>query len=163
MRNKNKLLNTWDILYDIRHKGAEVTSDVLQCIRVLVIFSLQQLPGQINILQQCTVQRVALSIQTSASSLKWKNDEKKTPRCMMHVTEIPTFYYTYHYNIFRSHTSDWWRQHQLEAQISGPAGPWGYHDACVASCSAQRAKNQRRILFWLKPPFLYHWTVREIF
>lgn len=33
------------------------------------------------------------------------------------------------------HTSDWWHQHQPTAQISGPAGPWGRHDACVASYS----------------------------
>lgn len=53
---------TWDILYDISYKCTEVTTNVLQCVRVFVIFSLKQLPGEINILKQCAVQRVALSI-----------------------------------------------------------------------------------------------------
>lgn len=54
--------HTWDILNDIGHKCTEMTANVLQCVRVFVIFSLKQLPGQINILKQGAVQRVALSI-----------------------------------------------------------------------------------------------------
>lgn len=53
---------TWNILNDIGHQCTEVTANVLQCVRVLVIFSLKQLPGEINILEQRAVQRVALSI-----------------------------------------------------------------------------------------------------
>lgn len=60
---------TWNILNDIGHKCTEVTANVLQCVRVLVVFSLKQLPGEINILEQCAVQRVALSIQPSTGSV----------------------------------------------------------------------------------------------
>lgn len=55
-------MNTWNCLNNIGHKCTEVTADVFQGIRVLVIFSLQQLPGQIHILKQCAVQRVAFPI-----------------------------------------------------------------------------------------------------
>lgn len=44
--------HTWDILDNISHQCTEVTTNVLQCVRVFVIFSLKQLPGQINILKQ---------------------------------------------------------------------------------------------------------------
>lgn len=60
--------HTWNVLNDIGHECTEVTADVLQCLRVLVVLSLQQLPGQINVLQQCAVQRVAVSIQPPAGS-----------------------------------------------------------------------------------------------
>lgn len=56
------MIYTWNILNDIGHQCTEVTSNVLQCVGVLVILSLQQLPGQINVLEQRAVQRVALSI-----------------------------------------------------------------------------------------------------
>lgn len=39
---------------------------------------------------------------------------------------------------FELHTRGWWCQHQRVTQISGPAGPWGCPDACVASCSRKK-------------------------
>lgn len=55
-------MNTWNSLNNIGHKCTEVTADVFQSVRVFVIFSLEQLPGEIYILKQCAVQRVALPI-----------------------------------------------------------------------------------------------------
>lgn len=55
-------MHTWNGLNNIGHKCAEVAADVFQGVRVLVIFSLKQLPGEINILKQCAVERVALPI-----------------------------------------------------------------------------------------------------
>lgn len=55
-------MHTWNSLNNIGHKCAEVAADVFQGVRVLVIFSLKQLPGEINILKQRAVERVALPI-----------------------------------------------------------------------------------------------------
>lgn len=77
MSEQVSMRDTWDILNDIGHKCTEVTANILQCVRVLVIFSLEQLPGQINILKQCIVQRVALSIQPSTGSVKKKNKQQR--------------------------------------------------------------------------------------
>lgn len=69
LRVRMRTGNTWDILDNISHQCTEVTADVLQCVRVLVIFCLKQLPGEVNVLEQGTVQRVTFAIQPSAGSL----------------------------------------------------------------------------------------------
>lgn len=132
--------STWDVLYDVGHECTEVTANVPQCVRVLVIFSLQQLPGQINILKQCAVQRVALSIQPSTGSARQTAIHDRYGK----RTDIwrNSFSFSYVAKVCSGPlTSDWWHQRQPATQKSGPAGPWGCHDACAASCSADETEQ----------------------
>jgi hypothetical protein len=65
LREQEASVVHWDTLDEVGHHGTEVSSDVLEDLRIFVILGFQKHPGKIHILQEQSAQGQGIAFQSS--------------------------------------------------------------------------------------------------